>query len=199
MNTRKYIVQDLKDPNMGTPDFQAMYKKFANRILWIDNNVVEGAFQMNTAWYFAVPERDPHGEDEWLLRIRHDVIGTGRRADQQGHPELFGAGFQGLRQWLRRIGDDIPDHRSGHLVDTDGIGLRGVDAPDRQRRVALREAGGRHAPGRVRRPFEGEGHRDPFGDPLAYSKAPALSLTLKLISESCQGTPISCRRRSKFG
>jgi hypothetical protein len=59
MNTRKYIVQDLKDPNMGTPEFQAMYKKFANRILWIDNNVVEGAFQMNTAWYFAVPERDP--------------------------------------------------------------------------------------------------------------------------------------------
>ena len=59
MNTKKYIVQDLKDPNMGTPEFQAMYKKFANRILWIDNNVVDGAFQMNTAWYFDVPEKDP--------------------------------------------------------------------------------------------------------------------------------------------
>jgi hypothetical protein len=55
----KYIIQDLKDPNAGTPEFRAMYKKFAKRILWLDNNVVEGAFQMNTSWYFAVPERDP--------------------------------------------------------------------------------------------------------------------------------------------
>jgi len=72
MDTKKFIVQDLKDPNMGTPEFQAMYKKFANRILWIDNNVVEGAFQMNTAWYFDVPEKDPvfeehvHGYDELI-------------------------------------------------------------------------------------------------------------------------------------
>ena len=45
MDTKKLIVQELKDPNMGTPEFQAMYKKFANRILWIDNNVVDGAFR----------------------------------------------------------------------------------------------------------------------------------------------------------
>jgi hypothetical protein len=63
MKTSKYIVQDLKDPNKGTPEFQAMYKKFANRILWMDNNVIEGAIQMNTAWYFAVPERDPVFEE----------------------------------------------------------------------------------------------------------------------------------------
>ncbi|MFC1495040.1 hypothetical protein ACFL6W_07165 [Thermodesulfobacteriota bacterium] len=72
MNTGKYIVQDLKDPDMGTPEFKAMYKKFANRILWIDDNVVEGAFQMNTAWYFDVPEKDPvfdehvHNYDELI-------------------------------------------------------------------------------------------------------------------------------------
>lgn len=63
MNTKKYVVQDLKDPNMGTPEFQAMYKKFANRILWIDDNVVEGAIQMNTSWYFDVPELDPVFEE----------------------------------------------------------------------------------------------------------------------------------------
>ena len=63
MKTKKYIVQNLKDPKMGTPEFQAMYKKFANRILWMDNNVVEGAFQMNTAWYFDVPEKDPVFEE----------------------------------------------------------------------------------------------------------------------------------------
>lgn len=56
----KYIIQTLKDPNLGSPEFQKMYKKFSNRILWLDGNVVEGAkMQMNTAWYFAVPERDP--------------------------------------------------------------------------------------------------------------------------------------------
>lgn len=66
----KYIIQDLQYPNQGTPEFQAMYKKFSNRILWIDGNVCPGAFQMNTAWYYAVPERDPvfeehqHEDDE---------------------------------------------------------------------------------------------------------------------------------------
>lgn len=68
----KYIIQELHDPNPGTPEFQAMYKKFAKRILWMDSNEVEGAFQMNTAWYFAVPEKDPvfeehvHGSDELI-------------------------------------------------------------------------------------------------------------------------------------
>ena len=66
----KYIIQDLQYPNQGTPEFQEMYKKFSNRILWIDGNVCPGAFQMNTAWYYAVPERDPvfeehqHEDDE---------------------------------------------------------------------------------------------------------------------------------------
>ena len=54
------FVQDLQEPaNMGTPEFRELYKKFAKRILWMDGNVCPGAFQMNTAWYFAVPERDP--------------------------------------------------------------------------------------------------------------------------------------------
>lgn len=55
----KYILQELHDPNPGTPEFQEMYKKFSHRILWLDNNVIPGAIQMNTAWYYAVPERDP--------------------------------------------------------------------------------------------------------------------------------------------
>jgi len=59
----KYILQELHDPNMGTPEFQEMYKKFSHRILWIDNNVVPGSFQMNTAWYYAVPEKDPVFEE----------------------------------------------------------------------------------------------------------------------------------------
>jgi hypothetical protein len=54
------IVQQLKEPtDMGTPGFKAIYQKFARRVLWMDGNVCPGVFQMNTAWYNAVPERDP--------------------------------------------------------------------------------------------------------------------------------------------
>lgn len=59
----KYIIQDLQAPQTGTPEFQEMYKRFSNRILWIDGNVCPGAFQMNTAWYYAVPEKDPVFEE----------------------------------------------------------------------------------------------------------------------------------------
>ncbi len=59
-----YIVQDLKTPpNMYTPEFGEMYRKFSNRVLWMDGNNVPGAFQMNVAWYYAVPERDPVFEE----------------------------------------------------------------------------------------------------------------------------------------
>ena len=56
----KNYVQDLQTPpGMMNPEFAELYNKFAKRILWMDGNVVPGAFQMNTAWYHSVPERDP--------------------------------------------------------------------------------------------------------------------------------------------
>lgn len=64
MKTDKYVIQNLQEPaNMSSPEFKKMYEKFAKRILWMDSNVVEGAFQMNTAWYFDVPEIDPVFEE----------------------------------------------------------------------------------------------------------------------------------------
>ena len=66
----KYIIQELQDPQAGTPEFREMYKRFSHRILWIDDKVCPGSFQMNTAWYFDVPENDPvfeehvHDDDE---------------------------------------------------------------------------------------------------------------------------------------
>ena len=60
-STGKYFVQELQEPaNMGTPEFRELYKQFAKRILWMDSNVCEGAFQMNTAWYFAPSPRRSH-------------------------------------------------------------------------------------------------------------------------------------------
>ena len=57
----QYFIQELQEPaELAAPsEFRSLYQKFAKRILWIDGNVCPGAFQMNTAWYFDVPERDP--------------------------------------------------------------------------------------------------------------------------------------------
>jgi len=59
----KYVVQTLQAPETGDEDFKRMYERFSKRILWMDGNVVPGAFQMNTAWYYAVPEKDPVFEE----------------------------------------------------------------------------------------------------------------------------------------
>lgn len=64
----RYLVSDLKIP----PEKQAIekeYNKYARRILWMDENVVPGAFHMNTAWYLKPAkalEQLPHvhAEDE---------------------------------------------------------------------------------------------------------------------------------------
>ena len=52
------FVQVSPGPGMD-PEFKAIYDKFAKRIIWMDGEICPGAFQMNTAWYSAVPERDP--------------------------------------------------------------------------------------------------------------------------------------------
>ena len=45
----KYIVTDLQAP--FSEEQKAAYATFATRILWMDKNVVPGAFQMNFSWY----------------------------------------------------------------------------------------------------------------------------------------------------
>jgi len=56
----KFYVQELQTPpGMLTPEYEEFYNTFAKRILWMDNNICEGAFQMNTAWYKSAPDRDP--------------------------------------------------------------------------------------------------------------------------------------------
>jgi hypothetical protein len=61
----KYIVTELKTPAFP-PEFVKMYSLFATRILWMDSNVVEGAFQMNTSWYL---KPSTHGAEAH----KHDV------------------------------------------------------------------------------------------------------------------------------
>ena len=61
----KYIVSELKIPE-EKKRIAADYSKYATRILWLDENVLEGAFHMNTAWYLkaaATLEDVPHTHD----------------------------------------------------------------------------------------------------------------------------------------
>jgi hypothetical protein len=62
----KYVVSDLRLPETMKPEGKARYSKFATRILWMDDKVVPGAFQMNCAWYLRPPEtqiNSPHTHD----------------------------------------------------------------------------------------------------------------------------------------
>jgi hypothetical protein len=54
----KYIIQELQTPSSFSPEFNSAYAEYAHRILWMDNAVVDGAFQMNTSWYLNPPKRD---------------------------------------------------------------------------------------------------------------------------------------------
>ncbi|MBN2041681.1 MAG: hypothetical protein JW864_16715 [Spirochaetes bacterium] len=72
----RYIVTDLQSPDFGT-DYTDNYKKFAKRILWIDDKVVPGSFQMNCSWYlkpndFHSSNSHAHDEDEILGFIGSD-------------------------------------------------------------------------------------------------------------------------------
>ena len=61
----KYVVTDLIVP-AEKKQIEADYSKYATRILWMDKNVVPGAFHMNTAWYLkaaAALEDKPHVHD----------------------------------------------------------------------------------------------------------------------------------------
>jgi hypothetical protein len=61
----KYIITELKSPY--TREFNENYAKWATRVLWMDDKVVEGAFQMNVSWYLR-----PQTGQEPLAAHTHD-------------------------------------------------------------------------------------------------------------------------------
>ncbi len=72
----KYVITELKTPNFP-PEFVTEYKKFATRILWMDKNVVPGAFQMNCSWYLKPSthgaEAHQHDVDEIIGFFSNDA------------------------------------------------------------------------------------------------------------------------------
>ena len=64
-NTAKYVVTELKMPEYQQK-IDPEYSKFAKRVLWLDDQVVEGAFHMNVSWYLKVATTfadQPHVHD----------------------------------------------------------------------------------------------------------------------------------------
>ena len=53
------IVQELSSMFTGDNPFNEVYKKWGRRILYMDSNMVPGAFQMNTTWYVSAPDFRP--------------------------------------------------------------------------------------------------------------------------------------------
>jgi len=61
----KYIVSELKLPE-SKKKIAEFYATYASRVLWMDDNVVEGAFHMNTSWFLkasTTTENEPHAHD----------------------------------------------------------------------------------------------------------------------------------------
>jgi hypothetical protein len=70
----KYITQTLQAPAMNE-EFNTKYKLWAERLLWMDSDVVPGAFQMNTSWYNAAPDMRPLFRHEEHVHDFDEMIG----------------------------------------------------------------------------------------------------------------------------
>ena len=71
----KYIITKLQAPDFGAAVTKS-YNKFAKRILWIDDNLLEGAFQMNCSWYLApMPKRDENSNSGEHVHETDEIIG----------------------------------------------------------------------------------------------------------------------------
>ena len=90
----KYVVTELKTPDFPE-EFVTRYNEFARRILWMDANVVEGAFQMNCSWYMKpsrhATESHTHNVDEILGFFGSDPVNP---YDLGGEVELWLEGEQ---------------------------------------------------------------------------------------------------------
>lgn len=71
----KYIVQTLQEPATMGDDFKAFYKTYAQRLLWMDANVVPGAFQMNTSWYLNASDARPLFRHDEHVHTFDEMIG----------------------------------------------------------------------------------------------------------------------------
>jgi hypothetical protein len=67
----KYVITELKEP-ADKKKIAPLYNQYARRILWMDKNVVPGAFNMNTAWYLKA---GPTLDDKPHTHTKDEIIG----------------------------------------------------------------------------------------------------------------------------
>ncbi len=87
---RQYIVTELKEPE-ERKKIAPVYNKYAKRVLWLDDKVVPGAFNMNVSWYLkAGPTIDDkphtHAQDEIIGFCSNDPA---RPWDLDGEIEIW--------------------------------------------------------------------------------------------------------------
>jgi len=70
----KYIVTELKAPARVMGEYNKLYETFAKRILWLDDDVVPGAFQINCSWY-CKPQTVATGEAFAHVHDCDEIIG----------------------------------------------------------------------------------------------------------------------------
>lgn len=64
-NYSEYVITELKEPE-ERKRIAPVYNKYAQRILWMDEDVVPGAFNMNASWYLKAAttiDNVPHTHD----------------------------------------------------------------------------------------------------------------------------------------
>jgi mannose-6-phosphate isomerase-like protein (cupin superfamily) len=85
----KYIITELKTPAFS-PEAIARYNTFGRRILWMDKNVVPGAFQLNCSWYLKKLDKGPgahtHSVDEIIGFFGNDAANP---YDLHGEVEIW--------------------------------------------------------------------------------------------------------------
>jgi len=63
----QYILTNLHTPEQMDPEMITKLEEWNHLILWIDDKVVPGSFQMNCCWYVKVPDNQPY------FQYKHDV------------------------------------------------------------------------------------------------------------------------------
>ena len=97
----KYIVQTLQAPPMSE-GFSEIYKTWANRLLWMDTNVVPGAFQMNLSWYHSASEMRPLYKHDEHSHDFDELIGF-LGSDPENPYDLGGVIEVGINGELHRL------------------------------------------------------------------------------------------------
>ena len=69
------IVQELTSMFTGNNPFNEVYKKWGDRLLYMDSHVVPGAFQMNTTWYVHAPDFRPLPYHEEHVHDFDELVG----------------------------------------------------------------------------------------------------------------------------